>query len=58
MNLGDKLITSCITIFSLLLASCTGELPVKNEIVVHELSDPEMINPCNTTEATTYPDGL
>ena len=39
--------------FLLLLAACTNSLPVKNEVVVHALADPEMLNPCNSIDATS-----
>ena len=33
--------------------SCTNTLPVKNEVTVQVLADPEMLNPGNTVDATT-----
>lgn len=33
------------------ICSCTSGLPVKNEVVVHDLADPEMLNPINCTDA-------
>src|ERR1035437_7422849 len=35
----------------LFIQSCTGGLFVRNKVVVHELSDPEMLNPVNFTDA-------
>jgi len=40
--------------FSLIfIYSCTSGLPVKNEVIIRELADPEMLNPINFTDATT-----
>ena len=33
------------------LFACSGPLPVKNEVVIHGLADPEMLNPVNFTDA-------
>lgn len=35
----------------ILISSCTGTLPVKNEVVIHGLADPQMLNPVNFTDA-------
>lgn len=35
------------------IESCTNSLPVKNEVVIHALADPEMLNPCNSIDATS-----
>ena len=53
MKLTGTHITVLFTAIISCLLSCTGSLPVKNEVVVHELADPEMINPCNTVDATS-----
>ena len=35
------------------MQSCTGGQPARNEVVVHEIADPEMLNPCNTVDANS-----
>src|ERR1051326_8783014 len=44
-----------IFFFSLLILifSCTGGVPPKNEVTILELADPEMLNPINATDATS-----
>ena len=34
-----------------LFSACSGNLPVKNEVVIHGLADPQMLNPVNFTDA-------
>lgn len=40
-------------VFLFCLISCSNPLPVKNEVIVHVMGDPEMLNPCNSVDATT-----
>jgi len=54
MSPGKKLVLSCLTALFSFLASCTNELPVKNQVIVHLLSDPEMMTPCNTTDDVSW----
>lgn len=46
-----KRILPIATLLATLLTSCSGELPVKNEVIIHHRSDPEMLNPVNYTDA-------
>ena len=39
------------SICAFILAGCSNSLPVKNEVIIHELSDPETMNPFNFTDA-------
>ena len=40
-----------IIIISFILSACSGNLPIKNEVIIHELADPQMLNPVNFTDA-------
>lgn len=53
MNITSKQILTYIIPFICFIISCTNTLPVKNEVIVHALADPEMLNPCNSIDATS-----
>lgn len=52
MNLKGKHIIQYVAPLLSCLMSCSNSLPVQNEVVIYVSNDPEMLNPCNSIDAT------
>lgn len=50
MNTYQELVFICAFVF---FTACSGNKPVRNEVIIHELGDPETLNPVNFTDATS-----
>jgi peptide/nickel transport system substrate-binding protein len=51
MSRSKKIMIAYLLLF--LASSCNNDVVLTNEVVVHELNDPIMLNPCNTADATS-----
>ena len=53
MTLSNKLPYYFILSLFVCITSCTEDLPIRNEVVIHDLADPETMNPVNLSDASS-----